>query len=151
MTYTVRLINEKKGLDRTFQVREDQSILEVAEQQGLSLPYSCRTGVCSVCTGRLTEGTVNQDKGSILTEEQKEAGFIPDLYCPSPLRLHHPHRARIRAILEGCPRPSDLTDKRYLPSGMIAKACGVGDCHHVARSITSCVWESSVCSGEHGR
>jgi ferredoxin len=76
MTYTVRLINEKKGLDRTFQVREDQSILEVAEQQGLSLPYSCRTGVCSVCTGRLTEGTVNQDKGSILTEEQKEAGFI---------------------------------------------------------------------------
>jgi len=76
MTYTVRLINEKKGLDRTFQVKEDQHILEVAEQQGLSLPYSCRTGVCSVCTGRLTEGTVNQDKGTILTEEQQEAGFI---------------------------------------------------------------------------
>jgi ferredoxin len=76
MTYTVRLINEKKGLDRTFTIQEDQSILEVAEQQGLALPYSCRTGVCSVCTGRLTEGTVNQDKGTILTEEQKEAGFI---------------------------------------------------------------------------
>ncbi len=76
MTHTVRLINEKKGLDRTFQVKEDQPILEAAEQQGLSLPYSCRTGVCSVCTGRLTEGTVNQDKGSILTEEQQEAGFI---------------------------------------------------------------------------
>lgn len=76
MTYTVRLINEKKGLDRTFTIQEDQSILEVAEQQGLSLPYSCRTGVCSVCTGRLTEGTVNQDKGTILTEEQQEAGFI---------------------------------------------------------------------------
>jgi ferredoxin len=76
MTYTVRLINEKKGLDRTFTIQEDQSILEVAEQQGLVLPYSCRTGVCSVCTGRLTEGTVNQDKGTILTEEQQEAGFI---------------------------------------------------------------------------
>jgi ferredoxin len=76
MTYTVRLINEKKGLDRTFTIQEDQSILEVAEQQGLALPYSCRTGVCSVCTGRLTEGTVNQDKGTILTEEQQEAGFI---------------------------------------------------------------------------
>jgi ferredoxin len=76
MTYTVRLINEKKGLDRTFQVKEDQHILEVAEQQGLSLPYSCRTGVCSVCTGRLTEGTVNQDEGTILTEEQQDAGFI---------------------------------------------------------------------------
>ncbi len=76
MTYTVRLINEKKGLDRTFTIQEDQSILEVAEQQGLALPYSCRTGVCSVCTGRLTEGTVDQDKGTILTEEQKEAGFI---------------------------------------------------------------------------
>jgi ferredoxin len=76
MTYTVRLINEKKGLDRTFTIQEDQSILEVAEQQGLALPYSCRTGVCSVCTGRLTEGTVNQDRGSILTEEQQEAGFI---------------------------------------------------------------------------
>jgi ferredoxin len=76
MTYTVRLINEKKGLDRTFTIQEDQSILEVAEQQGLALPYSCRTGVCSVCTGRLTEGTVDQAKGTILTEEQKEAGFI---------------------------------------------------------------------------
>jgi ferredoxin len=76
MTYTVRLINEKKGLDRTFQVKEDQHILEVAEQQGLSLPYSCRTGVCSVCTGRLTEGTIIQDEGTILTEEQQEAGFI---------------------------------------------------------------------------
>lgn len=76
MIYTVRLINEKKGLDRTFTIKEDQPILEVAEQQGLSLPYSCRTGVCSVCTGRLTEGSVNQDKGTILTEEQQEAGFI---------------------------------------------------------------------------
>jgi len=58
MTYTVRLINEKKGLDRTFQVKEDQHILEVAEQ------------------GRLSEGTINQDEGTILTEEQQEAGFI---------------------------------------------------------------------------
>jgi ferredoxin len=76
MTYAVRLINEKKGLDRTFQVKEDQKILEIAEQQGMTLPYSCRTGVCSVCTGRLTEGTANQDEGTILTEEQQAAGFI---------------------------------------------------------------------------
>jgi ferredoxin-NADP reductase/MOSC domain-containing protein YiiM/predicted pyridoxine 5'-phosphate oxidase superfamily flavin-nucleotide-binding protein len=51
-----------------------ESILDLAEHNGLSLPYSCRSGICRTCMCELTEGEIEYieeplnapDEGSVL-------------------------------------------------------------------------------------
>jgi ferredoxin len=74
-SYQVRLFNEAKGIDQTVEVPEDSYILETAEEQGMELPYSCRQGVCSTCTVKTIEGTVNQSEGTYLSDEQRHWSF----------------------------------------------------------------------------
>ena len=70
--------------DRTVQVRADQFILATARERGVTLPSSCRTGLCGTCKSKLLSGTVDmQHQGGIRRRETDAGLFLP--CCSKPL------------------------------------------------------------------
>jgi len=57
------------------------SILDVAQNAGLDVPFACKGGVCCTCRAKLMEGKVSMDQNFALSEEEIAAGYI--LTCQS--------------------------------------------------------------------
>lgn len=60
----------------SFEMSQQQTILEAALKQGLDVPYSCQGGICSSCICRVTEGSATMKKNQILTDNEVAEGLI---------------------------------------------------------------------------
>ena len=64
------------GDETTFEMSQKQTLLEAALKQGLDAPYSCQGGICSSCLARISKGTAEMKKNSILTDGEVADGLI---------------------------------------------------------------------------
>ncbi|MEY4428045.1 MAG: hypothetical protein RLZZ182_734 [Pseudomonadota bacterium] len=82
MSYTITL----KPSGHSYICDSGTPVLKAGLDAGLFLPYSCRSGVCKTCRGRVTQGQV--DFGGVhpkyLNEEDKAKGYAL-LCCAKPL------------------------------------------------------------------
>ena len=77
LNYSVRVINNKKGTDDTFESAGTEPLLDTAEAKGITnIPYSCRAGSCSACIGKIVSGEVDQSTQIFLDEDKEDAGWI---------------------------------------------------------------------------
>jgi ring-1,2-phenylacetyl-CoA epoxidase subunit PaaE len=60
----------------SFEMSQQQTILEAALKQGLDVPYSCQGGICSSCICRVTEGSATMKKNQILTDNEVAEGLV---------------------------------------------------------------------------
>lgn len=62
---------------QAFTVEPGQTVLDAALAAGLVLPYSCRTGACSTCRGKVVSGNyeAGDAPGHILEPEDLAAGY----------------------------------------------------------------------------
>jgi ring-1,2-phenylacetyl-CoA epoxidase subunit PaaE len=72
------------GQSYTFDVTPEKTILEAGLELEIDMPYSCQSGLCTACRGRLLSGKVTMDEDAGLSENEIEAGYI--LCCSSKPR-----------------------------------------------------------------
>jgi ferredoxin-NADP reductase/DMSO/TMAO reductase YedYZ heme-binding membrane subunit len=61
-----------------------KTILEIAEDQAISLPYDCRSGICGQCKTKLVSGTVTMEAEDALEPVDRANGLI--LACQARCR-----------------------------------------------------------------
>ena len=64
-----------------FIMSPSETILDKALDNDIDLPYSCQSGVCTACQGKLISGTVTMDVSDGLSDDEIEEGYI--LCCQS--------------------------------------------------------------------
>jgi ferredoxin-NADP reductase len=62
--------------EKVYQAFAGSTLLEVAENNGVQIPYGCRSGLCGTCCTRVLSGTVQMDVENGLTNEQINAGYV---------------------------------------------------------------------------
>jgi len=58
-----------------------KSILEVANEHGADVPFSCQSGVCCTCMCKVESGSVEMESNMALDDEEVADGLV--LLCQS--------------------------------------------------------------------
>ncbi len=67
---------ELYGEVSTFEIEDDESILDGALRNDIDAPYACMSGTCNSCQAKIIEGEVKMEDADALTEDEIEAGEI---------------------------------------------------------------------------
>ena len=73
LEYNIKVQFNEKTFN--FSCPEDQDIISAAKVNGIDLPNSCCSGVCTSCASKLVEGSVDQEDAMGLNDDLKEKGF----------------------------------------------------------------------------
>lgn len=79
LTRDVTIILE--GEEHVVTVPPSKTVLESGLAAGLNMPYSCQSGLCTACRGRVLSGQVKMDEDAGLSEKELAAGYV--LCCVS--------------------------------------------------------------------
>lgn len=72
MTYNVRILPS----ETQFTIQPGETVLDAALNQQFAFPHRCRIGACAACLCKLIEGEVEYELEPLLTEQEKETGWI---------------------------------------------------------------------------
>jgi ring-1,2-phenylacetyl-CoA epoxidase subunit PaaE len=64
------------GQEYKVMVEPGRAILETALDQGIDLPYSCQSGLCTACRGKALSGKVKLDEEEGLSQSERDEGFV---------------------------------------------------------------------------
>ncbi len=64
------------GEEHKFEVPKDKTILETALGLDIDLPFSCQSGLCTACRGKLLSGSVHMDEDEGLSDAEKAEGYV---------------------------------------------------------------------------
>ena len=64
------------GQEYKIKVDPQSTILETALDQGIDLPYSCQSGLCTACRGKAISGKVKLDEEEGLSKSEREQGYV---------------------------------------------------------------------------
>jgi ring-1,2-phenylacetyl-CoA epoxidase subunit PaaE len=64
------------GQEYKIMVPANKAILETALDQGIDLPYSCQSGLCTACRGKALSGKVKLDEEEGLSQSERAQGYV---------------------------------------------------------------------------
>jgi len=91
LTREVKIVLE--GEEYEFEVSPDQTILEAGLKEDVDMPYSCQSGLCTSCRGKLLSGEVKMDEDAGLSANELREGYV--LCCVS-----HPLTGDVKINIE---------------------------------------------------
>ena len=73
LVYNIKVQFDEKIF--SFSCPEDQDIISAAKVNGIDLPSSCCSGVCTSCASLVLDGKVEQEDAMGLNDDLREKGF----------------------------------------------------------------------------
>jgi ring-1,2-phenylacetyl-CoA epoxidase subunit PaaE len=64
------------GNEFKVMVEPQNTILQTALDQGIDLPYSCQSGLCTACRGKALSGKVKLDEEEGLSQSERAEGYV---------------------------------------------------------------------------